>query len=548
MTRLLQIRDVTLRDGQQSRFATRMTGAQIARVLPHFRDAGFYALEVWGGAVPDAAMRFLAEDPWERLESIRATLGKDVRLTALSRGRNLFGYNPYPEGPIEGFCRQSVCGGIDIMRIFDALNDTANMESTIRYVRESGGKADCAVCFTVDPNWSLRDRLRFLLRGRRPPGRIFTEDYFAAKARELEAMGADIITIKDMAGLIDPETAFRLVQRLKAELSVPVNLHTHCTPGYGLASVTAAMVAGVDIVDTAIWSFAGGPAAPAVELVLLLAERMGVETGVNRKVLADLDKELREVRKELAQFDGGATPPSSPDLTGDALPAAVTALLDRAASAAVQEDFPLLLQAARELEKECGFPSPDEAVRRAQIPGGMYSNMAAQLESLKLGHLFDRALQRVPRVRWDAGCVPLVTPTSQIVGVQAVNCLINESRGEPAYSKTSSQFTNLVKGGYGRTPVAIVPEFRRLICGFPEEKPFRPEEYSPPDNPILEELGGLRLADTERERLLLELFPMVARDFLYRRREAEFASGRRGVRTLRDDPADIWERLAEYAG
>ncbi|MDY0297313.1 MAG: carboxylase [Acidobacteriota bacterium] len=548
MSKQLHIRDVTLRDGQQSRFATRMTGAQIQRVLPIFRDAGFYALEVWGGAVPDAAMRFLGEDPWERLETIRAAVGKDVRLTALSRGRNLFGYSPYPEAPIEGFCRQSVQGGINIMRIFDALNDTANMESTVRYVRENGGLADCAVCYTVDPRWSLRDRLGFVMKGRRQPRRVFTEDYFAAKARTLEAMGADIVTIKDMAGLIDPVTAYRLIRRLKAELSVPVNLHTHCTPGYGLASVAAAVAAGVDIVDTAVWSFAGGPAAPAVELVLLLAERMGVETTVNRSMLADLDKELREIRRELAQFDGGDIPPAFPDPTGAALPAGITNLLDQAAAAALKGDFSRLLKTTRELERVSGFPAPDEAVRRAQIPGGMYSNMSAQLESLKLGHLFDRVLQRVPRVRWDAGCVPLVTPTSQIVGVQAVNCLINESRGESAYARTSSQFVNLVKGGYGRTPVPIQAEFRRLICGFPEERPFRPEEYSPPENPLLTELGGLRLADSEKERLLLELFPTVARDFLYQRREKEFAAGRRGVQPPAQDPPDIWERLAEYAG
>ena len=204
MAEKILVRDLTLRDGQQSQFATRMNQEQVDRLLPHFRQAGFYAMEVWGGAVPDSVMRYLNENPWTRLEKIKEGVGAASKLTALSRGRNLFGYNPYPDEVIEGFCRNAVRSGIDIMRIFDALNDIDNMKSTIRYVKQNGGIADCAVCYTVDPKFTLADRAKAFLRGRPLPRRIFSVDYFVTKAEQLAGLGADMITIKDMAGLIDP--------------------------------------------------------------------------------------------------------------------------------------------------------------------------------------------------------------------------------------------------------------------------------------------------------------------------------------------------------
>ena len=209
MAEKILIRDLTLRDGQQSQLATRMNQAQVDRLLPFYKQAGFYAMEVWGGAVPDSVMRYLNENPWQRLEKIKAAVGTVSKLTALSRGRNLFGYNPYPDEVIEGFCRNSVRSGIDIMRIFDALNDIDNMKSTIRFIKENQGSADCAVCYTVDPKFTLGDRAKALLRGRPLPGKIFGIDYFVAKARQLAELGADMITIKDMAGLLDPATCGR---------------------------------------------------------------------------------------------------------------------------------------------------------------------------------------------------------------------------------------------------------------------------------------------------------------------------------------------------
>ena len=195
MIRKLLIRDLTLRDGQQSAFATRMSQAQIDRVLPYYKDAGFYAMEVWGGAVPDSVMRYLGENPWDRLEIIKEKIGNSSKLSALSRGRNLFGYNPYPDEIIEGFCRNSIRSGIDIMRIFDALNDVDNVKSTIRYVKKFGGKADCAICYTIDPHHSPVERIKAALHGRPLHKPVFTNEYFLNKALQLESLGADMITL-----------------------------------------------------------------------------------------------------------------------------------------------------------------------------------------------------------------------------------------------------------------------------------------------------------------------------------------------------------------
>ena len=284
----LLLRDVTLRDGQQSLFATRMKQSQIERVLPLYKEAGFYAIEVWGGAVPDSIMRFLNEDPWERLEKIKQEIGTISHLTALSRGRNLFGYNPYPEEVIEGFNRNAVQSGISIMRIFDALNDTSNIKSTIRYVKENGGMADCVVCYTVDPKFTRKERVTAYFKGKPLPKAIFTNDYFLKMALELEAMGADMITLKDMAGLVPPGRVGQIIRSFKQQLKIPVDFHTHCTPGFGLASSLAAIINGVDIVDTAILNFAGGPAAPAFELIQLFCTKLGIDTGINTDAIVKI--------------------------------------------------------------------------------------------------------------------------------------------------------------------------------------------------------------------------------------------------------------------
>jgi pyruvate/oxaloacetate carboxyltransferase len=518
MKKQLLIRDVTLRDGQQSLFATRMTQKQIDRTLPGFKNAGFYAMEVWGGAVPDSIMRYLNENPWDRLESIHAAIGDKTLLTALSRGRNLFGYNPYPDEVISGFNRNAIKSGIAIMRIFDALNDLDNIRSTIKFVKENGGIADCTLVYTVDPKYSTREKVKALLHAKVLPTKIFTKEYFLTKALELQEMGADIITIKDMAGLITPLRAGRLVRMIKQNVTVPVDFHTHCTPGYGLASTLMAIVNGADIVDTSLMSFSGGTAAPAFEIIQLFCNRLGIDTGVNLEAVIELDQHLRAIRLELKEFDSYGFPREFNILT-DTLPRDIDQMMEMAIAYAKADKEDDLLEVCHRIESWFGFPEADSKICEAEIPGGMYSNMLAQLKALKLEKLLPRALELIPLVRLASGCPPLVTPTSQIVGVQAVNCALDESNGVPLYTTKSIQFVNLVKGVYGKTPVPVDPDFRYKLAGVKTETPYDTRFYKKQENPVFEEYGGVKLALNEKEELLLELFPTVATEYLKKRME-----------------------------
>ncbi|MCK5808049.1 carboxylase [bacterium] len=517
----LKIRDLTLRDGQQSQLATRMNQSQIDRVLPLFQKAGFWAMEVWGGAVPDSVMRYLEENPWTRLEKIKDGIAGKSKLTALSRGRNLFGYNPYPEDVIKGFNKNAVESGIDIMRIFDALNDINNMKSTISVVKECGGSTDCCICYTVDPTFSWKDRLRSYFGGPKVPAKIFDTEYFVSKAEELESLGADIITIKDMAGLIDPHTAKTLITALKQRIKIPIDLHTHSTPGYGLASVLVSIMNGVDIVDTVIAPFAGGPAAPAFELVARFCDKLGITLSVDYDAIKAIRKELYTVRKELDEFDQYKLFPKDID-SRDTLPPEIDALFDDAIKAIRSGDLDRALIKTQAIEKWWNFPAPNEVVREAQIPGGMYTNMLAQLQVAGLSDLLPKVLKTVPRVRLDAGIPPLVTPTSQIVGIQAVSSVVSERSGKSFYKQTSIQFVNLVKGSYGATPFPVNPSFREQITGVAKEQPYSTENYQKQENPTLPECGGVSLAIDEKEELLLELFPAVAKGFLSKQRKKEY--------------------------
>ena len=510
MTQKLLIRDLTLRDGQQSSFATRMNQSQVDRVLPYYKDANFYAMEVWGGAVPDSVMRYLGENPWDRLEKIKASVGDVSKLTALSRGRNLYGYAPYPDEIIDGFFRNAVKSGLDIMRIFDALNDVNNVKSSVKSIKKYGGMADCAVCYTVDPKYD---------DDREP---VFTDAYFLNKAQEMLALGADMITIKDMSGLIPPSRVAKLMPLFKKHLNVPVDFHTHCTPGFGLASVLTAIMCGADIVDTNIWYFAGGTGAPAIELIYIFCKKLGVELDVNMEAVAKISKELKEIRKELEAYDASKLFPNPFNPLTDTLPAEIDTLFDKAIEAVRKEDEAALLDACHAIEAYFNFPKPNELVKNAEIPGGMYSNMVAQLKQFNAMDLLEDSMKLIPSVRLDAGLPPLVTPTSQIVGAQAVSCALSLKKGLDKYANTSSQFVNLVKGEYGKTPVPVDPKFREQITGSPVETPYDTTTHKTPDNPVLEEFGGVRLAKDEKDMLLLELFPNVATGFLRKKREAEY--------------------------
>lgn len=514
MAQKLKIRDLTLRDGQQSSFATRMTQAQIDRVLPFYKDANFYAMEVWGGAVPDSVMRYLGENPWTRLEKIKAAVGDVSKLTALSRGRNLFGYAPYTDEIIEGFSKNAIESGLGIMRIFDALNDINNVKSTIKFIKKYGGIADCAVCYTVDPKFTTKERIIAFLKGKPLPKAVFTNEYFVSKAKALADLGADMITIKDMSGLIPPSRMAELIPLFKQNVNVPIDFHTHCTPGYGLGAVLTAIIHGVDIVDTNIWNFAGGTGAPAIELIYIFCQKLGVELDINMEAVAKINAELRSIREELANVDATKQFPNPFNPLTDTLPAEIDALFDKAIAAAKANNEPELLSACHAIEAYFNFPKPNELVKKAEVPGGMYSNMVAQLKALNSMEILENAMHLIPTVRLAAGLPPLVTPTSQIVGAQAVNCAMDIKAGKPMYSNVSNQFFNLVKGEYGKTPVPVDPKFREKITGSPIEQDYDTSKYKMQPNPELPEAGGVKLAENEKEQLLLELFPQVAKTYL----------------------------------
>ena len=462
MARNLKIRDLTLRDGQQSSFATRMSQAQVDRCLPFYKDANFYAMEVWGGAVPDSVMRYLNENPWTRLETIYKAVGKVSKLTALSRGRNLFGYAPYPDDVIDGFCRNAIESGLGIMRIFDALNDVDNVKSTIKYVKQYGGIADCAVCYTVDPKYPEPSFMQRLM-GRKQPQPVFTDAYFLDKAKQMAALGADMITIKDMSGLLKPYAAKKLISALKQEVGLPIHLHTHNTTGTGdMVNLMAAM-AGVDIVDTALSPLANGTSQPATES--LVATLLGTvrDTGLDQSKLSEAAAHFRKVAARL-QNEG---------------------ILD-----------PKVLNV-------------DTNTLLYQVPGGMLSNLISQLKQAGKEDKYYDVLAEIPRVRKDFGYPPLVTPTSQIVGTQAVmNVIVGKYKTFPKESK------GLLRGEYGALPGEVNPEVRALAGIDPEEViTCRPADNIAPELETYKEQFK-DIAKSEEDVLSLALFPQVAPKFL----------------------------------
>lgn len=535
MTKKLQIRDLTLRDGQQSLFATRMKQENIDRLLPLYRNAKFYIMEVWGGAVPDSVMRYLGESPWNRLRSCSEAMKGISLLSALSRGRNLFGYVPYPDSVLEGFYAEAIKNGLNVMRIFDALNDINNIKGSIRMINELGGIADTAVCYTVDPKGTPEDE------------KIFTDEYFVEKAKEMEALGAKMVTLKDMAGLVSPSRIYSLMPKLKAALKVPVDFHTHCTPGYGLAAVLTAIIQGVDIVDTNIWWFGGGSAAPSIELIDIFCRKMGVELEADMEAVALIRKELKDARKALADFDLNKDNwPRDFDEALAEMPAEIDAEFDRAIEAAKANKEEELLDACHKIEAYFGLPKPNILVKDAEVPGGMYSNMVANLRQLGAEDVLEDAMALIPKVRRDAGLVPLVTPTSQIVGSQAVALAVDRRKGNPDYTNKNNQFISLVKGEYGQTPVAVDPKFREFITGCAEEKPYDVNSYKTPANPELEKYGNVKLAANKEEFLLLELLPAVAKTYLTNLRKAEYEAS--GAKAVADAKAPAAAAAAAPAG
>ena len=435
-----------LRDAHQSLIATRMTTEQMLPILEQMDKVGYYSLEAWGGATFDSCLRFLNEDPWERLRKIRDKV-KNTKLQMLFRGQNILGYRHYADDVVEYFVQKSIANGIDIIRIFDALNDPRNLKTAINATIKEGGHVQAAISYTTSPAHSNKG--------------------FAEYAKQLEDMGANSICIKDMAGLLTPYNAYELVSMLKETVKVPIELHTHYTSGLASMTLLKAIEAGVDIVDTAISPMAMGTSQPPTESLVATLAGTEYDTGLDLKELDKVCKYFMPLREKYLK-DGLLDP--------KVLKVDVNALL-------------------------------------YQVPGGMLSNLVSQLKQAGKSDKLDEVLAEVPRVRADAGYPPLVTPSSQIVGTQAVFNVIGGER----YKMCTKEFKGLVRGEYGKTPVPIDPEFAKKIIGDEKQITYRPADDLKPE---LEELREKvkPWAVQDEDVLSYALFEQVALKFFEARR------------------------------
>jgi oxaloacetate decarboxylase (Na+ extruding) subunit alpha len=431
------ITDTTMRDGHQSLLATRMRTEDMLPIAEQMDEAGFHSIEVWGGATFDTALRFLHEDPWERLRAIKKRM-KKTPLQMLLRGQNVVGYRHYADDVVEKFCQLAVKNGMDIFRIFDALNDLRNLETAIKAVKKAGGHAQGAVCYTISP--------------------VHTTQMFAKQAKELEQMGCDSICIKDMAGLLHPYDAFEIVKSIKAVVSIPVQMHCHCTSGMAEMAYLKAVEAGLDVMDCALSTLSQGTSQPPAESMVATLEDTEYDTKLDLAELTHLADYFGEVRKKYAAFEGNV--------------------------------------------------KLDAGVLMHQVPGGMISNLVSQLREQGAIDKLGAVLDEIPKVREDLGYPPLVTPTSQIVGTQAV---LNAIYGE-RYKQISKETRAVVLGQYGQTPAPISDAVRKKIA--PDAKPItkRPADDLAPELDKARAEAG-ELAKSDEDVLSYVLFPQVAREF-----------------------------------
>jgi len=444
------ITETILRDGHQSLIATRMTTDEMLPALEMMDSIGYNALECWGGATFDVCMRFLREDPWDRLRKIRSTV-KNTKLQMLLRGQNLLGYKNYADDVVEYFVQKSIANGIDIIRIFDALNDFRNIETAIDACKKEGGHAQATICYTTSP--------------------VHTIDAFVEDARRLKNMGADSICIKDMAGILLPYTAFDLVKKIKEQVDLPIELHTHYTAGTGSMTYLKAIEAGADIVDTSLSPFALGTSQPATESIVASLLDTEFDTGLNLSKLGEVSDYFNKVKERYIE----------------------NGVLDTKVMAA------------------------DANVLIYQVPGGMLSNLVSQLKQQNALDKYDEVLKEVPKVREEMGFPPLVTPTSQIVGTQAV---LNVVMGE-RYKMVTKETKALVRGEYGKTPKAISKEIVEKILGEDNVITYRPA------NRILPELENMRKEmneyfEQDEDVLSYALFPNVATEYFKFRRAKKY--------------------------
>lgn len=447
MTKEILLTETVLRDGQQSQIATRMPTSDMLPIIQTLDEAGYHALEVWGGATFDACIRFLNEDPWERLRAIRKVT-KNTKLQMLLRGQNLLGYKNYADDVVEAFVQKSIENGIDIIRVFDALNDTRNLQTSIEATKKFGGHCQPAISYTTSD--------------------FHTIDYFVGLTTELEKMGADSICIKDMAGILTPDDAYRLVTDIKSKIQVPLEVHTHATSGISEMTYLKAVEAGADIIDTAISSFSGGTSQPATESMALGLENLGYNTHLDMKKVAEAADYFNPIRNKFRE-DGLLNPK-------------------------VKDTEPKTLI--------------------YKVPGGMLSNLLSQLTEQGLADKYEEVLREVPKVRADLGYPPLVTPLSQMVGTQAVMNVISGER----YKMVPKEIKDYVKGLYGKPPVAISEEMTKLIIGDEEVITVRPADLLTPELPQYEKEIKEYAKSTE-DVLMYALFPQQGKDFLGRRED-----------------------------
>ena len=446
----VKITETVLRDAHQSLIATRMTMDEMLPVLPLMDKVGYHSVECWGGATFDSCLRFLNEDPWERLRTLRKEL-PNTKLQMLFRGQNMLGYRHYADDVVEYFVQKSVSNGIDIIRIFDALNDIRNLETAIKAAKKEGAHTQVAISYTL--------------------GDVFTTDYYVNYAKQIENAGADSICIKDMAALLTPYETEKLVKALKAAVKIPIQLHTHYTSGLASMCLLKGIEAGVDVIDTAMSPLALGTSHAPTESMVAALQGTEYDTGLDLVLLTEIREHFMKLRKKY--IDSGLLDPNMLAVDANAL--------------------------------------------IYQVPGGMLSNLLSQLKQAGKEDQLEEVLKEVPRVRKDAGYPPLVTPSSQIVGTQAVFNVIMGER----YKMVTKEFKGIVRGEYGRTPVPIDPEFRKRIIG--DESPIdcRPADLLEPE---LEKLKKECAEWTEQEEDVLSYaqFGQVAVKFFEDRRNKKY--------------------------
>ena len=461
------ITETVLRDAHQSLAATRMTTEEMIPVLEDMDKVGYYSLEAWGGATFDSCLRFLHEDPWERLRTIKDHV-KNTKLQMLFRGQNILGYRHYADDVVEYFVQKSIANGIDIIRIFDALNDPRNLETAIKAAIKEKGHVQAAISYTTSP--------------------FHTNEGFAEYAKQLEEMGANSICIKDMSGLLKPYEAYQLVKTIKNTVSIPVNLHCHYTAGLGSMTLLKAIEAGVDIVDTAISPLAMGTSHAPTEAMVATLQGTPYDTGLDLAKLDVVAKHFNKIREDYL----------------------ASGLID-----------PKVLKV-------------DVNALRYQVPGGMLSNLISQLKMAGKSDKLDEVLEEVANVREDAGFPPLVTPTSQIVGTQAVNNVLFANEGR--YARVTKEFKGLVRGEYGRCPAPISEDFKKKIIGDDEVIDYRPADKIAPEIDSLRQ----RVApykEQDEDLLSLALFEQVAIKFFDWRKQQKYnldenASAKDGVHAI----------------